>query len=51
MIKSTKTQMGSLKLCAGEREKDECLGVAGMVSEGFLEETAREQEMATLRMV
>ena len=46
MIKSTKkTQMGSLKVCAGEREKDECLGVAGMVSEGFLEETAREQDL------
>ena len=46
MIKSTKkTQMGRLKVCAEEREKDECLGVAGMVGEGFLEETAREQDL------
>ena len=46
MIKSTKkTQMGRLKVCAEEREKDKCLGVAGMVGEGFLEETAREQDL------
>lgn len=46
MIKSTrKIQTGRSKVCPGEREKDKCLGVAGMVSEGFLEEMAREQDL------
>lgn len=43
ITKSTrKTWTGRPGMCAGERGKDQRLGVAGTVREGFPEEAARE---------